>query len=873
MKDFSGVKFKWEFREYQRRVLDNSSKYLKDKKINIVAAPGSGKTILGLELITRLKAPCIIFSPTITIRDQWQDRFQEAFLYETENINDYVSTDLHEIKLLNSITYQALHSAIDKVESEDNEEKVDYSSLDLFELINKNKITTICLDEAHHLKNEWQKALEKFIKKIDKKVTVISLTATPPYDSSKEEWNRYISICGEIDEEIHVPELVKYNTLCPHQDYVYFNFPSDEESSEFKEYKIKAYDALKALKNNAVFRKFYNTINDNGYSEGTIYKDIEGFSAILHLFLYMKLDVNKKLLSKGSIGMLARAFTLEFAEIGINYLLDSGFLAEEEKEEIVNLFKKYSLVDRGKIELSLNEKLKKKLAASIGKLDSIKEIVKSEYGALNDKLRMLILTDYIKKESINCIGSDSLLNNISIVTIFEKIRRENLGVKIGALSGGLIILPSSLEDVLYHEYRIDKDSISFKAINDSDYSSCTMKGSNKDKVNLIGKLFEDGHLQVLVGTKSLLGEGWDSPCINSLILASFVGSFMLSNQMRGRAIRIYKKDLHKVANIWHLVAIEPSYLCENGDVINNDNVITSSDYQTLQRRFDCFVGPNYEENIIESGMERLTCIKGPYTKESVEAINDKMKQLSLNRGGLKDIWINALNGDGTLTLVNVVDQRKRMPLYLPIIELMQVVVVIMLYVFIAMKFDQFSNYWYYNFFTFLFFASLIITVPVAIFKLIKFFHHVTSKNSIKTLSKALLASLQSIGVINDEAKIKIEKSINIQNYEVRILNASYKEEVLFNTSLKEFLSSNDDPRYLLICKSVFGKNDYKISYNIPSMLSKNKDTAQVVRDVINKTSFRNTIVYAKNQKEDIAKYLKNSYVIRSNEVISKQKVK
>ncbi len=43
-------------------------------------------------------------------------------------------------------------------------------------------------DEAHHLKNEWQKALEKFISALDKEVKIISLTATPPYDSEGSEW-------------------------------------------------------------------------------------------------------------------------------------------------------------------------------------------------------------------------------------------------------------------------------------------------------------------------------------------------------------------------------------------------------------------------------------------------------------------------------------------------------------------------------------------------------------------------------------------------------------------------------------------------------------------------------------------------------------
>ena len=62
--NFNNIKFKCTFRSYQQRILDSADLYLSDGKINIVAAPGSGKTILGLELIRRLGNPCIILSPT-----------------------------------------------------------------------------------------------------------------------------------------------------------------------------------------------------------------------------------------------------------------------------------------------------------------------------------------------------------------------------------------------------------------------------------------------------------------------------------------------------------------------------------------------------------------------------------------------------------------------------------------------------------------------------------------------------------------------------------------------------------------------------------------------------------------------------------------
>ena len=75
MKTFDGITFRGTFRDYQQGVLDNIDKHIQDKKVHIVAAPGSGKTILGLELIRRLQSPALILSPSVTIRQQWGQRF------------------------------------------------------------------------------------------------------------------------------------------------------------------------------------------------------------------------------------------------------------------------------------------------------------------------------------------------------------------------------------------------------------------------------------------------------------------------------------------------------------------------------------------------------------------------------------------------------------------------------------------------------------------------------------------------------------------------------------------------------------------------------------------------------------------------------
>ena len=112
-------------------------------------------------------------------------------------------------------------------------------------------------------------------------------------------------------------------------------------------------------------------------------------------------------------------------------------------------------------------------------------------------------------------------------------------------------------------------------------------------VDTITQLLQQGELRVVVGTRALLGEGWDAPVINSLILASFVGSYMLTNQMRGRAIRIDKGNPNKVASIWHIVAMAtktPAGLV---------------DLYELERRFGTFVGLSEKEAVIENGLKRM----------------------------------------------------------------------------------------------------------------------------------------------------------------------------------------------------------------------------------------------------------------------------
>ena len=49
------LSFKGEWREYQKRILEKNETIMADGHIHLVAAPGSGKTTLGIEFIRRAK--------------------------------------------------------------------------------------------------------------------------------------------------------------------------------------------------------------------------------------------------------------------------------------------------------------------------------------------------------------------------------------------------------------------------------------------------------------------------------------------------------------------------------------------------------------------------------------------------------------------------------------------------------------------------------------------------------------------------------------------------------------------------------------------------------------------------------------------------
>lgn len=865
---FEGVRLKGEFRDYQKRVLDNMDKYLENGKINIVAAPGSGKTVLGLEMIRRIGEPCLILSPTTAIREQWGERFRDLYLDEKADFVKLFSRDIHDVKLVNSITYQALYTAVEKTDNCSCDD-IDSSDVDIFALMREKGIGTICLDEAHHLKNEWQRALEKFVFALEKDVKIISLTATPPYDSEGNEWNRYVAICGEIDEEIFVPELVGQNTLCPHQDYVYFNYPTKEEIESFKTHKINSMKAVDSIGKMDFLKGLCQTLNNEKNYE-LFFDAVKEHVALLTLFQYYGFEINKKLIRELTAKKGLPKFKIKYAETALQFLLGGDLILEENKEEIIRILKQEQMYDKKKVTLDLNEKQKRSLISSVGKLESIKSIVRSESAAMGERLRLLILTDYIKKENVSKIASAEEFNSVNVVSIFETLRRDNKAQKLGVLSGTLVILPKAVKIEDFRHMSQD--------IPNTDYCTVSFSGGTHNMVECVGKLLEKGEINVLIGTKSLLGEGWDSPCVNTLILASFVGSFVLSNQMRGRAIRIDKNDPEKCANIWHLVTVEPEYIFKEklnervSEYINQDkNELNSYDFEILKKRFDSFMGPNYRKGEIESGIERISAITPPYDRNGIERINDEMLYLSRNRKEIAGKWQgHVADGKFNVAVETEIDKEKHIPIFnfwnfgLSAILAGAEIGLLQAIIRGIMSGIELKNLWL---------VAFVISIGLVLFHLNKnAVIHSNPVHSMKTLGRVVYNTLCECGIISSSAKVEIKSEKGARYLSMYLRNATVHDQNIFNTAMTEMLSPIENPRYIIIKKNIFGKYEYEVSFACPTIIAKKKEYANILAENLRNSTGNFDAVYThcEQGRSFILKCRKKSYITFNEKAMGKK---
>jgi len=302
---YEELDFRFPFRKYQRMILNQVEKDSKDRRYHISAPPGSGKTIVGLELIRRFKKPAVVFAPTTTIQMQWKEQVG-MFQPDKEQVNQYVSLHPHTLKPINIFTYQlisttnnnrenvedpALKAWVEdlvqegRTESEEEawhrlellktnnpraysrEKSKHYlrtkhrllreepesigkflhpNALQLIENLIEYGVETVVLDECHHLLDYWALVLRHLISRIENP-NVIGLTATLPDPEDEASYENYDSLLGEVDFEVPTPAVVKEGDLAPYRDLVLFVEPTPRENVYLRHIQEAFEDAIHGM--------------------------------------------------------------------------------------------------------------------------------------------------------------------------------------------------------------------------------------------------------------------------------------------------------------------------------------------------------------------------------------------------------------------------------------------------------------------------------------------------------------------------------------------------------------------------------------------------------------------------------------------------
>ena len=279
------MSFRSEWRLYQRAILSTfDARDPAASTFHVVAPPGSGKTVVGIELARRMGRPAVAFAPTTTIQEQWKERFS-LFLPDGDPAGD-VSLDPLAPGEFTCLTYQSLSAPaqddefrerlgraawidelirggldeadaglrLDAVEATAPDEYRDGVSrrartrkrellaageVRLDDLLHPNVLALrnrlvakgvrcLLLDEAHHLRDYWALILKDLIGRLPGAL-VIGLTATPPTSAPPDELANYLALVGDVDFEVPTPAVVRSGHLAPYQDLALVVKPTDEE--------------------------------------------------------------------------------------------------------------------------------------------------------------------------------------------------------------------------------------------------------------------------------------------------------------------------------------------------------------------------------------------------------------------------------------------------------------------------------------------------------------------------------------------------------------------------------------------------------------------------------------------------------------------
>jgi len=496
MPDWTAIAAGSPLRPYQARAVKEALAALEEpgSRVCIVAPPGAGKTRCAFHVAAALQVPVEVRVPTSALVLQWQARVREELVDVAEG---------GAAPPVNVSTYAGMGAFADGA--------------------------LVVLDEAHHLVAAWGREVQDRLTPAHR---VLGLTGTPPDGNSG--WDRFIEIVGTEPVLVETPPLVRDGHLCPYQDLVW---PVVADLDDVPA--LVAADRALAGPEHA-FRTELDL-----WAARLLREDIE------------QLTEDRFVRQEGLLVALCRVRRASGNDLPNDLPADPDLVAPptlhdralvlwtfgRDRPEVKAAVEAAGFRTVGK-NLAFRDDLGwDALASSHARLQGCIEVLAAEHRNRADGLRALILTD-------RDVEGDRLGARETLKALVRDPRTDPLDPVL--VTGGAFWV----DDDLWPRIRDRVPELPWTDAGDH-HEVDVATWSVSERVALATRLLTDGVTHCLVGTRHLLGEGWDCPAVNCVVDLTGIVAAVTSNQSRGRGLRRDPADPSKVASLWDVVAVAP----------------------------------------------------------------------------------------------------------------------------------------------------------------------------------------------------------------------------------------------------------------------------------------------------------------------------
>ncbi|CKU42953.1 Type III restriction enzyme%2C res subunit [Mycobacterium tuberculosis] len=664
-RDLESRAFAGNWRVYQQQALDafDADVAAGDNRAYLVLPPGAGKTMIGLEAARRLGRRSLVLVPNTAVQAQWAAAWDNSFPSSDRSASK-CGTERGLASAMNVLTYQSL--AVIDAETDSTVRREVLRNRDqqaLLDLLHPNGRAvieraatlgpwTLVLDECHHLLATWGALVSALASVLGAQTALIGLTATPATELTAWQHTLHDELFGTADFVIPTPALVREGDLAPYQELVYLTQPTPEEQAWIGTHRARFADLMLALIDQKVGSMslaawLHTRIVDRATREGnqiawSTFERAEPDLACSGLrFAYdglIPLPDGVRLREQHRIAPDAQDWVNVLTDFSVGHLQQS---ADPRDAHALTAIKRvlpglgYRLTSRGvRVATSPVDRL---CALSESKIAATAHILDTEDAVLGARLRALVLCDFesmtgalptslkgapVSEQS----GSAQLV--AAMLAASDHRRRTPLHALL--VTGQTFACPAAIEDDLI-AFCAERGALVTAEPLDAHPSLRVMRGTGgftpRTWVALATEYFLAGRARVLVGTRSLLGEGWDCAAVNVNIDLTSATTQAAITQMRGRAIRNDPSDGHKVADNWSVCCIATEH--PRGD----------ADYLRLVRKHDGYYAAT-PQGLIESGVTHCDPSLSPYGPPVTDthAITARALQRVAERAQARSWW-------------------------------------------------------------------------------------------------------------------------------------------------------------------------------------------------------------------------------------------